>query len=435
MNDPPTEVNPKLQKIADRYILEEIIGEGSYSIVFRGYDTEYHRKVAIKELKSQGLTKEETNEAQQLFFNEINVLKQLSHANIPAVFDFFLFEDRHYMVMQWVEGRNLLSLIEKGETLSQGEALYYMRQITDALVYLQKNERRIVYKDLKPSNIIVNDEGHVWIIDFGTARFYSPEKKKDTHILGTPGYAPPEAYTGAQTDLSADIYSLGATFYHLVTGQEPFRFKFNFPSPCKFKPELTQKFSSLLLACLKPRDMRIPHAADLKRHIDNLDPEFFHKDDEREETEDNDKTSKGFVIPGGSKIFLPTILFSFLYVNGTYDFQCFSCLIFIIALLCFPLYFLNSKSPNDDQDRVILPIQIILTTLLFFLFNRQDPTTVLFSTALPIMALYTGVNFLFTKYNIKLHVYIQLLAAMEIYMLVHIFIYKNAVLDLLLQIW
>ncbi len=346
MNTTPPQSNPDFQKVADRYILEEIVGEGSYSIVFRGYDTEYHRKVAIKELKSRGLTKEEANEAQMLFFNEINILKQLSHVNIPAVYDFFLFEGRHYMVMQWVEGRNMLSLLEKGETLSQGEALYYMRQLTDALVYLQAENRHIVYKDLKPSNIIVTDNGHVWIIDFGTARFYSPEKKKDTHVLGTPGYAPPEAYTSAQTDLSADIYSLGATFYHLVTGQEPFQFKFSFPSPCKFKPGLTQNFSSLLLACLKPRDARIPHAVDLKKHIDNMDPEFFNKDDKREAISD---TSKGFVIPGGSRVFLPIILFSFFYLNGTYELKCFSCLIFIIALICLLL-------PKKGKKRVLFTL-------------------------------------------------------------------------------
>ena len=257
-------------RIADRYLLQDIIGEGSYSIVFRGYDTQKHRKVAIKELKSSGLTKEEADEAQQLFFNEINILKSLEHPGIPKVYDFFIFEDRHYMVMQWVKGESLLSVLERGETLSQGEAVHYMKQISDALVYLQKEERQVIYKDLKPSNILVNENGNARIIDFGTARFYSPEKKKDTHVLGTPGYAPPEAYTGTQTDFSADVYSLGATFYHLTTGEEPFQFKFKIPPAGKFKPELTEEFSSLLADCLKPRDKRIKNAGDLKREIDKL---------------------------------------------------------------------------------------------------------------------------------------------------------------------
>lgn len=267
MTDSSPSSFPNKQKIADRYILLDIVGEGSYSIVFRGYDIEEKRNVAIKELKSFGLTDEEANEAQMLFFNEINVLKKLHHISIPKVYDFFIFENRHYMVMQWIEGKSLLEILEKGETLTQWEAMDYMHKIAGALVYLQHKSNRIIYKDLKPSNILIDKYGNLWIIDFGTARFYSPEKKKDTHVLGTPGYAPPEAYTGVQTDLSADIYSLGATFYHLTTGQEPYQFNFNFPSPEKFNPELTPDFCKLLLNCLMPRGRRISDARKLMNHL------------------------------------------------------------------------------------------------------------------------------------------------------------------------
>ena len=253
--------------IDGRYRLDKIIGEGSYSIVFRGYDLDKRRKVAVKELKSQGMTREDAEEAHQLFFNEINVLKKLNHPNIPKVYDFIIFEDRHYMVMQWINGKSLLTILEEGKRLSESEALFYMEQVTSVLNYLQTKGGNIVYKDLKPSNLLVANNGHIWLIDFGTARFYSPKKKKDTHVLGTPGYAPPEAYTETQTDLSADIYSLGATFYHLTTGQEPFQFKFKFPDPRQFRNELTEKFSHLLLNCLKPRDKRISNALELNSSV------------------------------------------------------------------------------------------------------------------------------------------------------------------------
>jgi len=255
------------QIIADRYTLKEIVGEGSYSIVFSGYDMQKKRPVAIKELKSNGLTREEANEAQQLFFNEINILKGLKHRVIPEVFDFFLFEGRHYMVMEWVEGKNFLSVLENKGALPQYKALDYMGQIAGALIYLQEQGRGVIYRDIKPSNIIVNKDGQVKLIDFGTARFYSRKKEKDTHVLGTPGYAPPEAFAGEQTNFSSDVYSMGATFYHLTTGKEPYQFKFKFPDASKFNPNLTLNFTSLLRRCLKPRDERIPNAYELRNRI------------------------------------------------------------------------------------------------------------------------------------------------------------------------
>ncbi len=188
------------QILIDRYILEEIVGEGSYSIVFRGWDQEDKKRVAIKELKSLGMTKEEADEAHRLFFNEINILKDLRHSGIPRVFDFFIFEGRHYMVMEWVEGENLEEMLERKGRISQDEALEYMKKLTNVLCYLQGTLKRVIYRDIKPSNIIVNENGSLKLIDFGISRYYSPEKKKDTHILGTPGYAPPEAYSARYTD-------------------------------------------------------------------------------------------------------------------------------------------------------------------------------------------------------------------------------------------
>ncbi len=417
MNDLPQSNRPQPssaspQKIANRYILKEIIGEGSYSIVFRGYDTDYQRKVAIKELKSQGLTSQEADEAQQLFFNEINILKQLRHPNIPEVYDFFLFEGRHYMVMQWVEGENLLSLLEDGETLLQGEALYYMGQIVDALVYLQAEERRIVYKDLKPSNIIVNEDGHVWIIDFGTARFYSPEKKKDTHVLGTPGYAPPEAYTGVQTDLSADVYSLGATFYHLVTGQEPFQFKFNFQSPCKFKPELTQKFSILLLSCLKPRDARIPDAVTLKRLVEGLGLK---------------KRGAGLLNDNSllkiNSVLTIVLLFSWFFASLNYiNPDNFYSYIRYLVLLCpiitfslFSIYLLLVKSHERIREDHNKAMKLILGAFLILACFSMDSLQMIFFTAIPILVIYGCVGLSLSNNDFRYKTYISLILAILIY--------------------
>lgn len=253
--------------ILGRYILEKVIGEGSYSVVYQGLDKDERRIVAVKEMKSAGLTKEEADEAHELFFREINIMKDLHHENIPKVYDFFLFEEKNYMVMQWIDGEDLLSLHKKNGLMPEAQALRYMAQIAEALVYLQHEGRSIIYKDLKPSNIIVDEDGRIKIIDFGISRRYDPKKEKDTHILGTPGYAPPEVYTETQTDFSADVYSLGAAFYHLTTGQEPLRFRFNFPDPRDFNPELTEEFAELLTDCLKKRGERIKNAGELRGRI------------------------------------------------------------------------------------------------------------------------------------------------------------------------
>ena len=263
------------QTLIDRYRLDEIVGEGSYSIVFRGYDLQDNKKVAIKELKSQGFTKEEADEAHRLFFNEINILKNIRHENIPQVFDFFICQGRNYMVMEWVEGETLEDVLEREGKISEKIALKYMKQIADTLTYLQRSTKQIIYRDIKPANIMVDSTGNLKIVDFGIARYYSPEKKKDTHILGTPGYAPPEAYRGFQTDYSADIYSLGVTFYHLATGEEPLQFKFQFPNPKKFTPQLSDFFAELLTDCLKDRKQRIQNAVELQRRLRKVYREIY----------------------------------------------------------------------------------------------------------------------------------------------------------------
>ena len=255
--------------IADRYILEEIVGEGSYSTVFKGFDEQEKRQIAIKEMKSENLPMEEAREAQQVFFNEINVLKALSHENLPKVYDFFIYKGRHYMVMEWCRGKNLFDLMEEKREgfLQEKETLLIMRQVCDALIYLQHKTRQVIYKDLKPSNILVDDNGKVKLIDFGTARHYSPEKKKDTIALGTPGYAAPEAYTGTQTNLSADVYSFGATFFHLLTGEEPLQFRFNFPDPRTYNKRLSDEISTLIMECLKNRKERIRDGFLLRKRV------------------------------------------------------------------------------------------------------------------------------------------------------------------------
>ena len=420
------------QKIANRYILKEVVGEGSYSIVYKGYDSEKHRKVAIKELKSQGLTKEEADEAQQLFFNEINILKNIRHPNIPAVYDFFIFEGRHYMVMMWIEGKSLLSILEKEQTLSQGEAVYYMRQIADALIYLQNDERKIIYKDIKPSNILINEDGHIWVIDFGTARLYSPKKKKDTHVLGTPGYAPPEAYTETQTDFSADIYSLGATFYHLTTGKEPFQFKFSFPSPCKFKPELTKEFSSLLLYCLKPRDMRIKNAREFKRNLEKLDSDFFEEISDEQHEENVTRFIKVLDIMFAS-IFIFSIVIGVLYSSDEGLFLTY--LVFPVIIISVLYSYLIKKGViiNKSSFQGCLLVLILTGSLIILYYKGFDISKLPYIISLllvlsilvsPVYVIFKIIESISRHQKKKIHLVLTWLTASYIYYVLFGLIFK-----------
>lgn len=261
--------------LMDRYEIGKIAGEGSFSIVFEGYDSDSSRKVAVKKLKVMGLSEEEKKEAEELFFREIETLKSLKHPGIPKYYDFFYEYDSFFLVMEWVEGIPLSEILKRRYRLEQDEIISLMESIINVLVYLQSEERDIVYKDLKPSNIMLLDsKGKVKVIDFGTARHFSPDKEKDTISLGTPGYAPPEAYRG-KTHLSSDIYSFGATMYHIVTGMEPMQFKFNFPDPQTYAPELSSEMAKLLLDCLKDENNRIQNAGCLMKRFRSVENDLI----------------------------------------------------------------------------------------------------------------------------------------------------------------
>ena len=356
--------------IAERYILQEKVGEGSYSVVYKGFDKDKNRKVAIKKMKSAGLTKEEADEAHELFFREINIMKDLCHDHIPRVYDFFLFEDRNYMVMQWIDGEDLLSIYKKQGRFQEWQSLSYMRQITDALIYLQNEKRSIIYKDLKPSNILVDKNGQIKIIDFGISRRYDPKKEKDTHILGTPGYAPPEAYTETQTDFSADVYSMGATFYHLTTGQEPFRFRFNFPDPREFNKDLSEDFAKLLTDCLKKRGERIPDARELKKRIMKVSGEV----------ENEDLTVEAERAPSYPIMYLyfPFALIALFFVTffdhtvGLYPLL--SLIFLFLLLVAYPIYIIYSiKTSKFDYFSLLLSVSIYILFLFFLIFAFFHP--------------------------------------------------------------
>lgn len=162
-----------------------------------------------------------------LFKSEAALLGTLKHPNLPRITDFFSENGKQYLVMDYVEGPTLEQVM-RDRRLDVGETLDIARQLTDVLQYLHGLEPPLIFRDLKPANIILTPAGTVKLIDFGIARHFQPDQSKDTRALGTPGYAAPEQYGHGQSDVRTDLYALGATLHHILSDKDPAEAPFQF---------------------------------------------------------------------------------------------------------------------------------------------------------------------------------------------------------------
>ncbi|BCL79511.1 protein kinase [Ktedonobacteria bacterium brp13] len=216
-----------------RYHVLRQIGSGGFGAVYRAVDTQAQgRIVAIKSINLKGLTPTEIIEATDGFNREQRLLSALNHQHLPRIYDHFTDPDHWYLVMQFIEGVTLeyslkdsknstTSTMQGSRRLPLDEILDIALQLCDVLQYLHTQTPPIIYRDLKPSNIICSPRGQLYLIDFGIARYYKEGKRKDTIPLGSPGYAAPEQYGKAQTTPRADIYSLGVLLHQLLSGDDP----------------------------------------------------------------------------------------------------------------------------------------------------------------------------------------------------------------------
>jgi eukaryotic-like serine/threonine-protein kinase len=209
-----------------RYRLGATLGSGGYSAVSRAWDTRQgEREVAIKQINLRGLSAEETIEATSTYNREVEVLATLNHSQIPRLYEHFADHDHWYLVLEYIKGQTLENFLSTREAqskpLSLAEILAFALQLCAVLEYLHTRQPPIIFRDLKPSNIMRTPAGKLYLIDFGIARHYTPGQGRDTQPLGSPGYAAPEQYGRAQTDIRADIYSLGVLLHQLLTGHDP----------------------------------------------------------------------------------------------------------------------------------------------------------------------------------------------------------------------
>lgn len=217
--------------LRDRYKIIEQIGQGGTGNIYLAEDTRLQgRQCALKEVEhNQALPKDIFDQAREQFFREASVLARLDHPNLPKVSDFFSLDSRDYLVMDYVPGKDLRQRMQEARRnntfLPESEVLNWAEQIADALNYLHHQDPPIIHRDIKPSNIKITPSGLVKLVDFGLVKIMAPGEVTITVIQGqgTALYTPLEQYGGddTHTDAKADIFSFGATLYHLLTNEPP----------------------------------------------------------------------------------------------------------------------------------------------------------------------------------------------------------------------
>jgi len=203
------------------------IGHGGMAAVYQARDTRAKDSrqgnlCAIKEMSLSNVQDDEKAQAIQNFLAEARILSRLNHPNLPAFTDFFTEGSRHFLVMEYIDGSTLENLLENnGGPFSERRVLGWGRQLCDVLEYLHSQQPPVIFRDMKPGNVMLTRSGRIKLIDFGIARLFRASSSQDTQLLGTPGFAPPEQYGSAQTDERSDIYSLAMTLFQLMTYEMP----------------------------------------------------------------------------------------------------------------------------------------------------------------------------------------------------------------------
>jgi len=267
--------------LKNRYEITGILGKGGMGCVYKVADRHHRGKIlAVKELRTTNQAPGRAAESLTLFRTEALILSRLTHPNLPKVTDYFSIGGSHYIVMEYVHGRTLEQMLEarQGKPVDERLALSWALQICRAMQFLSvQKPRPVVFRDLKPSNIMIDRSGRVKLIDFGIARFFKEDKAEDTYVYGTPGYAAPEQYGTGQTDVRSDIFSLGATLHHCLTGRDPSLHPLDFPDPLLLNPRLNRGTAKVVRKALEPdAARRYQSALDMKQAIQsvllNLEP-------------------------------------------------------------------------------------------------------------------------------------------------------------------
>lgn len=257
-----------------KYKILNKVGQGGMSTVYLAMNEKANKQWAVKEVRKDGVLNFES--VKQGLVAEIDILKRLSHPNLPSIIDVIDTEDSFIIIMDYIQGNSLNRALEEFGAQPQDMVIAWAKQLCDVLGYLHSRNPAIIYRDMKPANIMLKPDGNITLIDFGTAREYKEKNLADTTCLGTVGYAAPEQFGGmGQTDARTDIYCLGATLYHLVTGINPCEPPYEIKPIRDINPSLSSGLERIILKCTQrnPED-RYQSCAELMyalEHYEEID--------------------------------------------------------------------------------------------------------------------------------------------------------------------
>jgi serine/threonine-protein kinase len=262
------------QLLQTRYRIVELLGQGGMGAVYRAHDNRLDISVAIKELLPQpGLDPEMLARLREQFLQEAKVLARLNHTHLVNVSDYFEQDGKAYLVMQYVEGESLAERIEREGALPEAQVIAWTEQILTALAYC--HAQHILHRDIKPQNIVIQPDGNAVLVDFGLVKLWDPHDPRTHTVIrgtGTPAYAPPEQYdiVAGHTDARSDIYSLGATIYHALTGEVPPTATQRMVDPQalrplhELQPEVSPRLERVVHRALEPQPkQRFQHAQEM----------------------------------------------------------------------------------------------------------------------------------------------------------------------------
>lgn len=237
--------------VDNKYRVLDVVGSGGMSTVYLARNEKANKSWAIKEVLKQG--EENLEVKKNSLIAETEMLKKLDHPNLPTIVDVIETNDTYLVVMDYIEGNDLGDIVNEFGAQPQEKVVEWGKQICDVLNYLHTRNPVIIYRDLKPANIMLKPDGNVTLIDFGTAREAEVKDVANTISLGTRGYAAPEQFgDGARADNRTDIYCFGATLYHLVTGHNPAEEPYVIEPIRNINPALSGGLEKIILKCTKP---------------------------------------------------------------------------------------------------------------------------------------------------------------------------------------
>ncbi len=264
------------QILANRYRLVLLVGQGAMGAVYHAEDLVFNRRVALKQMQYAPEASDRLMEQTRAQFErEARILATLRHPNLPRVTDYFTFGDQQFLVMDYIEGQSLdeAMMLHPGG-LDEAIVLDWADQLLSALEYIHRHG--LVHRDVKPANIRVTPDGHVFLVDFGLVKVFDPVSPKTATAvrgLGTPQYAPPEQYDAelGHTEPRSDLYSLGATMYHLLTDEPPATVTRRVSNPGAFrtlreiKPTISPEVERVILRAMEvPVAKRFASAGDMR---------------------------------------------------------------------------------------------------------------------------------------------------------------------------